>query len=136
MKTIDLMYRTMFAELVQRSLDASFETDFSTSGNFVRVPVKGRYYWYFEETQPKKTRKYVGPADDPEIARRVESFQNIKDDLRGRRKLVSTLIREAGLAGPDRFTGDVVVAMGAAGPTNSLGCGGTRKTRKPARAPR
>ncbi|WEX74817.1 GSU2403 family nucleotidyltransferase fold protein [Sinorhizobium numidicum] len=115
MKMIDLMYRTMFAELVQRSLDASFETDFSTSGNFVRVPVKGRYYWYFEETQPKKIRKYVGPADDPEIARRVESFQSIKDDLRGRRKLVSTLTREAGLAGPDRFTGDVVAAMGAAG---------------------
>ncbi|MDK1376454.1 GSU2403 family nucleotidyltransferase fold protein [Sinorhizobium sp. 6-70] len=115
MKTIDLMYRTMFAELVQRSLDASFETDFSTSGNFVRVPVKGRYYWYFEETQPNKTRKYVGPADDPEIARRVESFQGIKDDLRGRRKLVSTLTREAGLAAPDRFTGDVVAAMGAAG---------------------
>ena len=65
MKTIDLPYRTIFAELVQRSLDASFESDFSTSGNFVRVPVKDRDYWYFEETQPTKTRKYVDPADDP-----------------------------------------------------------------------
>ncbi|MDX3926128.1 MAG: GSU2403 family nucleotidyltransferase fold protein [Shinella sp.] len=115
MKTIDLMYRTMFAELVQRSLDASFETDFPLSGNFVRVPVKGRDYWYFEETQPRKTRKYVGPADDPEIAKRVEAFQDIKGDFRGRRKLVSTLTREAGLAAPDRFTGDVVEALGAAG---------------------
>jgi hypothetical protein len=115
MKTIDLMYRTMFAELVQRSLDAAFETDFSTEGNFVRVPVKGRDYWYFEQTQPKKSRKYVGPADDPEIAQRVEAFQEIKQDLRGRRKLVSTLVREAGLAAPDRFTGDVVEAMGKAG---------------------
>lgn len=115
MKSIDLMYRTMFAELAQRSLDALFETDFSTAGNFVRVPVKGRDYWYFEETQPKKTRKYVGPADDPEIANRVEAFREIKEDLRGRRKLVSTLIREARLAAPDRFTGDVVEAIGAAG---------------------
>lgn len=115
MKTVDLVYRTMFAELVQRSLDASFETDFSTAGNFVRVPVKGRVYWYFEETQPKKTRKYVGPSDDPEIAKRVEAFQEIKEDLRSRRKLVSTLTREAGLTAPDRFTGDVVEAMGAAG---------------------
>lgn len=115
MKTIDLVYRTMFAELVQRSLDASFETDFSATGNFVRVPVKGRDYWYFEETQPNKTRKYVGPADDPEIAGRVAAFKEIKDDLRGRRKLVSTLTREAGLIAPDRFTGDVVEAMGNAG---------------------
>jgi hypothetical protein len=115
MKTIDLVYRTTFAELVQRSLDASFETDFSTAGNFVRVPVKGRGYWYFEETQPKKTRKYVGPSDDPEIAKRVEAFQEIKEDLRSRRKLVSTLTREAGLTAPDRFTGDVVAAMETAG---------------------
>jgi len=115
MKTIDLPYRTMFAELVQRGLDASFETDFSTSGNFVRVPVKDRDYWYFEETQPTKTRKYVGPADDPDVSSRVEAFQNIKSDLRGRRKLVSTLTREAGLIAPDRFTGDVVEALGNAG---------------------
>ncbi len=95
MKTIDLVYRTMYAELTQRSLDASFESDFPTAGNFVRVPVKGKDYWYFEETQPKKTRKYVGPAEDAEIAKRVQDFREIKDDLRSRRKLVSTLTREA-----------------------------------------
>ncbi len=115
MKSVDLVYRTMFAELVQRCLDASFETEFSTAGNFVRVPVKNRDYWYFEETRPKKIRKYVGPADDTDIAKRVETFQQIKEDLRGRRKLVSTLTREAGLMAPDRFTGDVVEAMGKAG---------------------
>src|SRR3546814_20297986 len=104
----------MFAELAQRSLDASFTTDFSTSGNFVRVPVKGRNYWYFEETQPSKKRKYVGPASDPEIADRVAAFTAIKDDLRARRKLVSTLTREAGLPPPDRFTGDIVGALGDA----------------------
>jgi hypothetical protein len=115
MKTVDLPYRTMFAELVQRSLDASFETDFSATGNFVRVPVKDRDYWYFEETQPTKTRKYVGPADDPDVSGRVAAFQSVKNDLRSRRKLVSTLTREAGLMAPDRFTGDVVEALGRAG---------------------
>ncbi|TIV33694.1 MAG: hypothetical protein E5V96_28075, partial [Mesorhizobium sp.] len=97
MKTIDLAYRTLYAELVQRSLDASFETDFSTAGNFVRVPVKGRDYWYFEETRPEKKRRYVGPAEDPEIASRVAAFREIKGDLKSRRKLVSTLVRDAGL---------------------------------------
>ncbi|WP_165790785.1 nucleotidyltransferase family protein [Pleomorphomonas carboxyditropha] len=115
MKTIDLVYRTMFAELAQRSLDASFEIDFPTTGNFVRVPVKDRDYWYFEQTQPNKTRKYVGPANDSEIASRVAAFKEIKEDLRGRRKLVSTLTRQAGLVAPDRFTGDVVEAMANAG---------------------
>ncbi|RWG53817.1 MAG: hypothetical protein EOQ64_22715 [Mesorhizobium sp.] len=115
MKTIDLAYRTLYAELVQRSLDASFETDFSTAGNFVRVPVKGRDYWYFEETRPQKSRRYVGPAEDPEIAKRVAAFKEIKDDLRARRKLVSTLVRDAGLAAPDAFSGDVVEALEKAG---------------------
>lgn len=115
MKTIDLAYRTLYAELVQRSLDASFETDFSTAGNFVRVPVKGRDYWYFEETRPEKKRRYVGPAEDPEIARRVAAFREIKGDLRSRRKLVSTLVRDAGLTAPETFTGDVVEALEKAG---------------------
>jgi len=115
MKTIDLAYRTLYAELVQRSLDASFETDFSTAGNFVRVPVKGRDYWYFEETRPEKSRRYVGPAEDPEIAKRVAAFTEIKEDLRGRRRLVSTLMRDAGLTAPDPFTGDVVEALEKAG---------------------
>lgn len=48
MKEIDLAYRTMFAELGQRSLDGTFETDFSVAGRFVTVPVKGRSYWYFD----------------------------------------------------------------------------------------
>ncbi|UCI06405.1 GSU2403 family nucleotidyltransferase fold protein [Mesorhizobium sp. B1-1-8] len=115
MKTIDLAYRTLYAELVQRSLDASFESDFSTAGNFVRVPVKGRDYWYFEETRPVKTRRYVGPAEDPEIAKRVAAFKQIKGDLRSRRKLVATLVRDAGLTAPDIFTGDVVEALEKAG---------------------
>ena len=115
MKTVDLAYRTLYAELVQRSLDASFETDFSTAGNFVRVPVKGRDYWYFEETRPDKTRRYVGPAEDPEIAKRVAAFREIKHDLRSRRKLVSTLVRDAGLAAPEPFTGDIVEALERAG---------------------
>ena len=77
--------------------------------------MKGRDYWYFEETQPKKRRKYVGPAADSEIAKRVEAFREIKEDLRSRRKLVSTLTREARLMAPDRFTGDIVEALGTAG---------------------
>ncbi len=68
MKEIDLVYRTMFAELGQRSLDAAFEIDCPLGGRFVVVPVKGRSYWYFDlRSDGKVTRRYVGPQDDPEI---------------------------------------------------------------------
>ncbi len=113
LKTIDLMYSTMLAELGQRSLDGAFSTDFPTDGNFVSVPVKGRAYWYFD--QPGQKRRYVGPADDEEISRRVSDFQAVKDDLRARRKLVSTLTREAYLPTPERLSGDVVEALANAG---------------------
>jgi hypothetical protein len=116
MKEVDLVYRTMFAELLQRCLDASFHSDFPVEGRFVTVPVKGRKYWYFDIRKGEKVeRRYVGPHDDPELAQRVAAFNEVKDDVRGRRKLVSTLTREAGLAPPERFTGDVVAALAAAG---------------------
>lgn len=111
MKQVDLIYRTAYAELVQRSLDASFDADFPTTGNFVSVPVKGRKYWYFEDSHTVPKRRYVGPVDDAEINQRVAEFKRGKDDFRGRRKLVSTLTREAGLGAPERFTGDVIAAL-------------------------
>lgn len=115
MQQIDLLYRTAYAELVQRCLDASFDADFPIVGNFVSVPVKGRAYWYFENTHAQPKRRYVGPAGDEEIDSRVAAFRQLKTDFRGRRRLVSTLTREAGLTAPDRLTGDVVAAMERAG---------------------
>ncbi len=116
LKEVDLVYRTMFAELEQRSLDAAFQSDFSPGGWFVTVPVKGREYFYFEIFRDgHTTRSYVGSKDDPEIARRVVEFQELKNDFKSRRKLVSTLIRQARLNPPERFTGDVVAALSKAG---------------------
>lgn len=116
MREIGFAYRTIYAELLQQSLDAAFDADFGENGNFVTVPVKGRDYWYFDPAGRGATkRRYVGPADDPEVSRRVEEFKRHKDDVRGRRKLVSTLLREAGLLAPEKLTGDIVEALAAAG---------------------
>lgn len=116
MKEIGLTFRTMFAELAQRSLDAAFQADFPPTGRFVPVMVKGRKYWYFDSSAEGRTvRKYVGPDSDPEVADRVARFRQIKSDHRARRKLVSILIRDAGLAAPDRFTGDIIAALAEAG---------------------
>jgi hypothetical protein len=113
MKQIDLIYRTMVAELGQRLMDATFTADFPVEGRFVPVRVKERVYWYFDA--PDEKRRYVGPADDAEISRRVEAFKEIKDDTRARRRIVSTLTRDAGLPAPERFSGEIVEALARAG---------------------
>lgn len=111
MKEIDLVYRTMYAELAQRSFDASFDTAFPLTGNFLKIPVDGREYWYFHDTRAETKRRYVGPVSDPDITARATDFTRIKNGIRGRRKMVSTLTREAGLAAAERMSGDIVEAF-------------------------
>lgn len=117
-RQLDLVYTTMSAELLERTLDAQFDADFDEAGTFRKRTVKGRDYWYYKpsekniETAPDK---YVGPADDPAIARRVSAFAQIKDDYQSRRKLVSTLLREARLFGPDASIGNIIEALWKAG---------------------
>ncbi|TVZ73929.1 hypothetical protein BCL32_2220 [Rhizobium mongolense USDA 1844] len=116
MKEIDISYRTMFAELAQRTLDGQFVADFPMEGWFVTVTVKGRDYWYFDLPTPegKDKRTYVGPHSDEAITARVKAHKEIKDNIRERRRMVSTL-RRAGLPGPDPFAGDITKALADAG---------------------
>jgi hypothetical protein len=116
MRQIDLAYRTIFAELAQRSFDAQFQADFPLNGRFVNVPVKNKGYWYFEYPTPEgDKRRYVGPEADEQITASVQAHREIKDDLRERRRLVAALLRSGGMASPDRFAGDVTKALADAG---------------------
>ena len=115
---VDIAFQSLYSELVQRCLDERFTSEFSAQGRFVPVEVKGRKYWYFDAPKPQghgQDRRYVGPVNDPEITRRVEAFKDLKANLRGRRRLVSTLIREAYLPRPLRMSGQVVEEMARAG---------------------
>ena len=116
--SLDISYQTIYAELVQRSLDETFASEFSSNGRFVAVDVKGKKYWYFDTPRPgggPQERRYVGPTDDPEITRRVEAFKDLKADIKTRRSLVSTLTRQAHLPRPPIVTGNVVEALAKAG---------------------
>lgn len=117
MKSIDLMYQTMLAELGQRSLDAAWTADFPPEGRFTPATVKGRKYWYFDtpDGQGGTRRRYVGPAEDPDIAARVADHKRDKDDLRARRRMVNTLTREGGMIAPDAMSGDIVAALADGG---------------------
>jgi hypothetical protein len=115
---LDITFQTLYSELVQRSLDESFTSEFSSEGRFVAVEVKGKKYWYFDTPKPDggaQDRRYVGPVDDPEITKRVEAFKDLKADIKGRRRLVSTLTREAYLPRPPNITGRVVEELANAG---------------------
>lgn len=115
MKEIDISYRTMFAELAQRTFDGQFMADFPLDGWFATVTEKGRNYWYFDLPTPEgKDKRYVGSHSDDAITARVKVHKEIKDSIRERRRMVSTL-RRAGLPGPDRFAGDVTKALADAG---------------------
>lgn len=115
---LDISYQTLYSELIQRSLDESFTSEFSTNGRFVAVEVKNRKYWYFDAPNPQggaQKRRYVGPVDDFEITKRVEAFKDLKADLKGRRRLVATLTREAHLPRPLAMSGQVVQELANAG---------------------
>ena len=45
MQEIDLAAQTLFAELVQRALDAEFDAEYGEKGSFIRKQSKDRYYW-------------------------------------------------------------------------------------------
>ena len=116
LRSIDPMYHTMFSELEQRCLDAEWDEAYPETGLLKKTAVKGRDYWYFHERIDGKYKKhYVGPDSDPEISSRIARFKTIKDDFVARRKLVSTLVNDAGLPRTETAPGDLVEALWKAG---------------------
>jgi hypothetical protein len=122
MESVPLAHQTLYAELLQQSLDAAFDEEFPENGTFTARTRNGRKYWYYEGyktslgglTEAQKYLKYVGPQDDPEITKRVEAFRRTKTSYRERRRLVMSL-RDAGFATPPVIVGDVVEALWKAG---------------------
>jgi hypothetical protein len=115
MQEIDLATQTMFAELLQRSLDAEFDAEFRENGTFIRKKSKNRFYWHYQWRDGDKTRnKYVGPITDKSITDRVQRFETIKSSFKRRQTLVRALAA-AGLPTPDPISGTVIEAMWKAG---------------------
>lgn len=115
MQNIDLATQTMFAELLQRCLDAEFDETFSERGTFRRKKSKDRYYWHHQErVGARVVSRYVGPVADKSITDRVARFAEIKSDFKRRKEMVRALAA-AGLPTPDAQSAAVVEAMWKAG---------------------
>lgn len=112
-----LTIQTLYAELVDRCATAAFETEFPLNGSFVRVAVKGRDYWYFQEgtrdTSGKQKRKYVG-SDTEENRQRISNHGKAKNDYKERRRIIS-MLRHAGFRSSFEESGSVIEALSAAG---------------------
>jgi len=112
---IPLATLTLFADLLQRALDAEFDELYNERGSFVRKRVKGRMYWHHQQKiGGKVVSTYVGPVTNPDITDRVNRFASIKSDFRERYEIVRTLAA-AGLPTPDPLSGAIVEAMWKAG---------------------
>ena len=112
---ITLAAQTMFAELLQRCLDAEFDDTYIERGNFKKRRKGARYYWYFVwDSGAAKHERYVGPVIDKSITDRVNRFAEIKSDFKQRREIVRGL-EGAGLPTPDGMAGVVTEAMWKAG---------------------
>jgi hypothetical protein len=115
MAELSLAAQTMFAELLQRCLDAEFDALYGERGRFVRVRSRGRLYWHYRTSaNGKRSQLYVGPVADKSITDRVKRFAEIKSDFRERSEMVRALLA-AGLPAPDPLSGAVVEAMWKAG---------------------
>ncbi len=124
-RVLDIAYATLTAELLDRTLDAQFDADFDEAGSFVKVNSKGRDYWYYKPSLKDgraDKRAYVGPVEDGQLTKRVEAFKSGQTDYRARRKIVSTLVREARLHAVESRVGDVVEALWKAGFFRLRGC--------------
>jgi hypothetical protein len=121
MRTLSSPDRIAFADLVDKVFDAEFDEAFPENGKFEKHFRRGREYWYYRGyTRPptgergQQTLMYVGPADAPKIAQRVERFGGIRSSYRQRREL-ATRLRQAGLPSPSPIEGATISAMSKAG---------------------
>ena len=126
-RLLGLAEHTLFAELIERSMDAMFDEQFAENGTFVERTAltregKTRRYWYYQgyrpgeeaDGKPKRYGRYVGPADDPAIAERVARFRDIKAARDERAHLVDALVG-AGMPRPPVVMGRIVEALAKAG---------------------
>lgn len=127
LRPLALAQHTLFADLIEQSLDDMFDAQFSENGSFVarahtnREGVTRRY-WYYQGYRPaagsedraKRWSRYVGPVDDPAIDERVARFREIKAARAERGTTVDALIG-AGMARPPLIMGRIIEALAKAG---------------------
>ncbi len=111
---MSLVAQTTYAELLDRAQSHAFAQAFAEPGTFTSKTVNGRRYWYFQTRGKNRVQRYVGPESDDLLAR-IRAHRDRSDDERGRRELVSALVRSFGMPRALPQAGAVVAALARAG---------------------
>jgi hypothetical protein len=107
--------QTTYAELLDRCATVAFHDAFSEDGTFTSKTIKGRRYWYFQQSSSAgRGQKYVGP-ETPELLTQISQHKQVREDERERRALVSTLVRSFSLPRPIPEIGNILAALAKAG---------------------
>jgi hypothetical protein len=107
--------QTTYAELVQRCAATAFDDAFPENGAFISKTIKGKRYWYFQESSDEgRAQRYVGP-ETSELLEQISNHKQARDDERERRALVSTLVRAYGLPRVIPEFGNIIDALAKAG---------------------
>jgi hypothetical protein len=115
MAASSLVMQTTYAELLQRCAAAAFREAFPEDGTFISKTIKGKRYWYFQQSSAGgRAQKYVGP-ETPELLEQISNHKQARDDERERRLLVSTLVRAYGLPRIIPEFGNIIAALAEAG---------------------
>ena len=110
-----LVIQTTYAELLDRCAATAFRDAFAEDGAFIPKTIKGKRYWYFQQSSNEgRAQKYVGP-ETPELLEKISHHKQARGDERERRALVSTLVRAHALPRPISEIGDIVAALAKAG---------------------
>jgi hypothetical protein len=110
-----LVMQTTYAELLQRCAATAFSDAFPEDGTFIPKTIKGKRYWYFQQSSDDgRAQKYVGP-ETPELLEQISNHKIARDDERERRTLVATLVRAYGLPRPIPEFGNIIAALAKAG---------------------
>lgn len=110
-----LVMQTTYAELVQRCAATAFQDAFPENGSFISKTIKGKRYWYFQESSNEgRAQRYVGP-ETPELLEQISNHKQARDDERERRALVFTLVRAYGLPRVIPEFGNIINALAKAG---------------------
>jgi hypothetical protein len=115
MSASSLIMQTTYAELVQRCAATAFHDAFPEDGTFISKAIKGKRYWYLQESAKEgRAQRYVGP-ETPELLEQISNHKQVRDDERERRTLVSTLVRAYGLPRIIPEFGNIIAALAKAG---------------------
>lgn len=124
-RPLSLAQHTLYADLLEQGADDLFDPEMPENGsilvrpNRAGAPTDHAYYQGYrpaagDADRGQRYARYLGRANDPDVAARIARFQRVKAVRSERATTVRALIG-AGMPRPDRIAGRIIEAFARAG---------------------